>query len=224
MNALKRNSAAVCLLAASLCFTAAQGCDRYARHAVLTFFFTGVPPLTEENRNAREQEFVTTAKADKVRKQRVTFKPEVFSHGPFASGECGQCHETSETAGFRTAGADEAPAAAKKASVTGRLVAPLRELCAACHESKSARFAQNAGLRLHGPAGAGLCTACHSPHSSPNRYSLLKKSDDLCRQCHPERLLVARTIHAAYAGCLSCHNAHLGKNGLLLKRDYHEVR
>ena len=217
----KKNRALIFLLAAGLGLATAPGCDRYARHAVLTFFFTGVPPLGEEKKPA--QKSVKAVEAAKERKMRVTFKATVFSHGPFASGECDQCHETSETAGFRGMGTNETAPETKKASVTGRLVSPLQELCSTCHTSKSAKHAHKEGLRMHGPVGSGNCTFCHSPHSSPQQYALLKKPDELCVQCHPERLLFNRKAHIGYRDCLSCHNAHLGKSSLLLKNDYHEV-
>ncbi len=51
--------ALVALVAAALVLTALAGCDRLSRHQVMTFFFTGVPSLEEQDKMkeaAREEE------------------------------------------------------------------------------------------------------------------------------------------------------------------------
>ena len=37
------------IVIALMIFAMTAGCDKYARHKFLTFFFTGVPPLEEES-------------------------------------------------------------------------------------------------------------------------------------------------------------------------------
>jgi predicted CXXCH cytochrome family protein len=214
-------------LAAILVVAFGFGCDRYARHKVLTFFFTGVPPL-EEGKKAPEKEKEPEKKAAEERKEpkrRAVIKATRFSHGPYASGACYLCHETSQTGGFRGLGKKEeaAGSVAKAGVVPGKLVAPLRELCAGCHETKSKERARREGLWVHGPVSAGYCTVCHGPHAGPQPYLLLKKANESCLGCHAEGLIFSKALHEGKKECLSCHNAHFGKNSRLLTAEYRET-
>ena len=214
-------------LAAILIVAFSSGCDRYARHKVLTFFFTGVPPL-DEGKKAPETEKEAERRAAEGKKQpkrRSVVKATRFSHGPYASGACYLCHETSATGGFRGLGKKEEAkgSLAKAGIVPGGLVVPLRELCAGCHATKSPESARREGLWLHGPVSAGLCTQCHGPHSGPEPFLLGKKADALCLDCHTEGFLFSKAQHEGKKECLSCHNAHLGRNSRLLKSDYLEI-
>ncbi|MBI4687607.1 MAG: hypothetical protein HY756_07475 [Nitrospirae bacterium] len=198
------------------------GCDRYARHKVLTFFFTGVPPLDEEKKSGKKEE----GKAPLAKKKRTesgAVKVVSFTHGPFAAGQCNLCHDIKASVGFR--GLDKG----KKDSgsvpdlgqaVPGRLVTSLQELCVDCHIQKTTT---EAGW-VHGPVANGNCVICHSPHRSKFQYMLLKeKSVDLCGQCHSKENLIATDDHKKGEECVSCHNAHAGKNRFLLKKDFNEI-
>jgi len=123
-----------------------SGCDKYTQHKVLTFFFTGVPPI-EEEKAAPEDKTEGSTEA----KKEAGFIPhmETFSHGPFGAGQCYYCHETYETVGFRKFGYKKPDDAPKQGQgISGRLVMPLRKLCLNCHVQKSIQSAfENPHLR-----------------------------------------------------------------------------
>ena len=225
---MKRRSRSFLLaLAAILVVAVGSGCDRYARHKVLTFFFTGVPPLDKAKKapeKDREAEKKAAGEGEQP-KRRVVIKATRFSHGPYASGACYLCHETSETGGFRGLGkkAGAAGSVAKPGIVPGKLVVPLRELCAGCHETKSPEKAQREGLWVHGPVSAGLCTQCHGPHSSPEPFLLGKNANALCLGCHSGGYVFSKELHEGKGECLSCHNAHVGRNSRMLTAEYRET-
>lgn len=194
------------------------GCDRHTKHKVLTFFFTGVPPLEGEQNTASASTQGKTGKHAPV----VT----AFIHGPKAAGQCYQCHETSNSLQFKGTGGKPLRSFGKsrRTGITGRLVTPLKDLCTECHTSKSAESVYMKELWLHGPVASGNCTACHDPHSSSYEYMLLEgRSPDLCTRCHTGEFMLITEDHTASSECVSCHNAHMGKNRFLLKKDYDEI-
>jgi predicted CXXCH cytochrome family protein len=198
------------------------GCDKYTRHKVLTFFFTGVPPLEEEKKPVIEE------KVEEVQQIKKRKKPDLrvvsFSHGPFASGQCYQCHEISSTVGFRRFGEKAGVRVRTIQQIPGRLVTPLEELCIECHTSKSLTTAYSRGLWTHGPVANGDCTVCHNPHRSFFQYMLLKeKSTELCAECHAGGYLMQIEEHKKDKECITCHNPHVGKDRFLLKKDFNEV-
>ncbi len=102
------------------------------------------------------------------------------------------------------------------------LADPLVEVCVGCHDDP-----RGAEGRLHGPAAAGECVACHSPHSARVASLLRDEPPDLCWRCHgrviegPElerpirdierEIAQAATVHEALeVGCDLCHLAHGG--------------
>lgn len=206
------------------------GCTPAARHEMLTFFFTGVPPLgaeeqEEQTRQSQEgvgnQELTRMVQA-KLLLQRRTVPAGRYTHGPYASNQCNLCHETSASGGFRGFGKQQDAKTAEAGAVSGKLVAPMGELCAGCHASKSVKAAFAAGLWVHGPVSTGYCVLCHGPHAGPEPYMLLKKADALCLECHTEGLVFNRAEHKEMRDCLKCHNPHLGKDSRLLKAEYRE--
>jgi predicted CXXCH cytochrome family protein len=62
----------------------------------------------------------------------------------------------------------------------------------------------------HVPVEDGECTACHSPHSSPNKFQLLSKGGELCFTCHDSEIVESQFVHgpAAVGGCIACHEPH----------------
>jgi hypothetical protein len=116
----RRNALGV-FLAAAMVLTLLAGCDRLSRHKVMTFFFTGVPSLEEQDRmkqaaleekkkpkEARKSTTVPQATAGKRERTRsVAVRATRFSHGPYAANECFQCHEVSASGGFRGFGKQE---------------------------------------------------------------------------------------------------------------------
>jgi predicted CXXCH cytochrome family protein len=85
-------------------------------------------------------------------------------------------------------------------------------LCFTCHADKNA--AELKGL-VHKPAVRD-CLKCHDPHSSDNKYQLLKPTsggvkENLCLSCHTTGLNVPEkgSRHAALdMGCETCHVTH----------------
>lgn len=208
------------LLACALGACLLTGCNPVTRYKVLTFFFTGVPPMGEEEKDEEETQ-VVVARVEK--KRSVVVQATRYTHGPYASNQCFLCHETSASGGFRGFGKKQEAAKAGAGQVSGKLVAPVGELCAGCHESKSVASAYQAGLWVHGPVSTGYCVLCHGPHAGPEPYMLLKKADALCTECHAEGLVSKRAEHQEMRDCLKCHNAHLGRDSRLLRAEYREV-
>jgi predicted CXXCH cytochrome family protein len=200
------------------------GCDKYTRYKVATFFFTGVPPIYEEDPLAEKKEEIRRP----LRKGKLERLPPIipaFVHGPYGTGECELCHETTATAAFRRPEKKKARIiTGVSQSIAGRLVMPVKDLCIECHITKSQPSAFKRRLWLHGPVASGMCTICHNAHQSPFRYMLLKESSiELCTQCHTKGYITEIEEHKRDEECISCHNPHLGKNRFLLKKDYTEI-
>ena len=100
-------------------------------------------------------------------------------------------------------------------------------LCITCHADKNA--AEMKGT-VHPPAVRD-CLKCHDPHTSDNKYQLLKptsgdKKENLCLTCHNQGVNVPErgSRHAALdMGCDTCHVTHKtgekGKDGIRLPPD-----
>lgn len=205
-------------------FLFGSGCDKHTKHKVLTFFFTGVPPLEEKKKDATAETKVAGAEEEK-KKTGVTREVRFFAHGPKAANECFQCHDTSGSITFRKSFQSKTQTASlKQSAISGRLVAPLEKLCIECHTAKSAQSAYTNGLSMHGPLATGSCTFCHNPHQSRFQYMLIKeKTWNLCTECHSTGYLAETEEHKKGKDCILCHNPHFGKNSFLLKKDFNEV-
>lgn len=70
------------------------------------------------------------------------------------------------------------------------------------------------GYREHGPYGARMCNACHTPGIS---NALVAPPDQICFQCHDIKLN-KKYIHGPLAsgGCLACHDPHSSQYRYLL--------
>ena len=75
--------------------------------------------------------------------------PDVWIHGPVATGECLLCHEP------------------HKANNTSLLNKPVPELCYSCHETKTLQLINN-----HTNKSYQQCNDCHVAHTSPGRMLL----------------------------------------------------
>ena len=206
------------LVMVSVLITAVAGCERHTKHKVLTFFFTGVPPLEEEKNAAVEKD-----KTPQLEEKAAPL-PTLYTHPLTASRQCNSCHQT--TANFKMFGgrAERTVAFRKGMVLPGPLVKPRNELCIRCHKDKSAAEALAQGLRLHPTSAKGDCYACHDPHQSTIPYILLEKPQQICIPCHSDPKIMELAAHKQPGDCLTCHNPHLGKNRLLLKKDYKEVK
>jgi len=223
------------LLALSCLFVfTLPGCDRLSRHKVLTFFFTGVPSLEEQDKMKAERlegtqkpkpDDTTQVAAARAPSRSTALGSSRFSHGPYAANTCYECHEVSASGGLRGFGKKEeaAGSVAQAGVVPGKMVAPMAELCVGCHDSKSPAKAFEAGLWVHGPVGNGYCILCHGPHNGPEPYLLLKQADALCADCHTPEMIHAQDMHRNRSDCTSCHNAHVGRDRRLLKAEHQEL-
>jgi predicted CXXCH cytochrome family protein len=53
---------------------------------------------------------------------------------------------------------------------------------------------------------------------------LLETPRQICIPCHTDPKIMELAAHKQPGECLTCHNPHLGKNRLLLKKEYKEVK
>ncbi len=166
-NNLKAGISLLCF--AIIVFT--SSCDKYTRHEVLTFFFTGVPHPDEEKE-------VPGVSVEKIKRKPIP-EAEYFVHGPHAAKQCYQCHTLSTTFEFSKTGRKEIGGIPKlglgvEGQIPGMLVTPLKDLCIECHVPKHG-FARAAHWLDKAPVADDSCTFCHDPHQSPFRYMLRKE-------------------------------------------------
>jgi predicted CXXCH cytochrome family protein len=96
------------------------------------------------------------------------------------------------------------------------------KLCLSCHSDKDATQIKG---QVHPPAVRD-CLTCHDPHTSENKFQLLKATsggakENLCLSCHQTGLNVPEkgSRHAALdMGCETCHTTH--KTGAIGKREF----
>ena len=225
---------------------ALSGCSRQTRHQALTFFFTGVPPLAENQADRpaaldlppkpKEQSGNITEKArkDPPPGQPETLPvvpavPQLFSHTVWAAGDCSVCHEGDGRFGFQPTGAAKNSTAPKVfysgGGMPGSLRQPKEKICTACHTDKTGLRAIKDDLWLHNSTAKGDCLACHDAHQSKQRGVLRRPVEQLCQPCHPAKKLEAIPMHNDNnEPCLSCHNPHMGKDRHLLIQGYREVK
>lgn len=204
------------------------GCSRAARYEVLTFFFTGVPPLdwvAPENPMTEPDpaQALLSAKERRLlemkRAQASRAFTGMYTHGPYAAQACAECHVMGSGGfGFRSGSSSETE---QKTIVPGQFILPPEQLCVACHASKGVAAAQAAGLRSHGPSWN--CLLCHQPHNGREPYFLKIAANDLCRQCHAEGYIHDAGLHEGLEDCLECHNPHMGYDAHMLRDDIPET-
>ena len=128
-------------------------------------------------------------------------------HGAVDQGQCSGCHNPHGTNSEILL--NDAPDA----------------LCAGCHQGVM-RDAQGAPLTfLHGPVGAGNCTACHvlgHRHLQRDDRFLRERGSRICGLCHstPERHVPQRyrsKMREVRNDCMACHDPHGAGNPFLMK-------
>ena len=158
-------------------------------------FLDGVPPPGHETETAGFAEDVErmTPAAKALAALRAA-KHEISRHGPYAQKKCSQCHAS---------------------EYSNKLKAKPPELCYRCHEVETFP-----GKYRHGPFQAGLCLACHDPHSSTNEKLLLASRKELCFTCHDATTYAGIDEHIAKNGsdCLGCHRPHAGERPKMLRK------
>jgi predicted CXXCH cytochrome family protein len=98
-------------------------------------------------------------------------------------------------------------------------------LCLTCHADKKAADIKGT---VHSPAVRD-CLKCHDPHTSANKFQLLKatsgdKKDNLCLTCHDQGTKVPEkgSRHAALdMGCDTCHTTHKTGAELTPENQFH---
>jgi len=115
-----------------------------------------------------------------------SYPPYVFHKGDNEE-HCQECHQMNVTKSEKDTGMDRS--------------------CMKCHKA----LADNP--YVHGPVGAGICTACHDPESTPNRYKVQEADNVLCYHCHEDRKTVdssKRLLHGPVGAgmCIVCHDPH----------------
>ena len=165
------------------------GCDRVARHKVLTFFFEGVPPLDSDSQIADGETSTVESSEAAGDKEPTKVSKQIRASRHEAGKGCEQCH-------LGQGGWDRK-----------RLAEPLPDLCYSCHTDYSV-----ASGYLHGPIAAADCVFCHNPHQS--RYVHLQKEPQpkLCYQCHLQEDIASIAGHqdTRYDICTECHDPHTG--------------
>jgi predicted CXXCH cytochrome family protein len=182
------------------------GCDRQARHNILTFFFEGVPPLDGDPNG---QSFTSVVTSGGTVYESIPVIPEIpktpeelallsESHSSKHKflRDCAKCHAGSMSSGRREL----------RKSMPG--------LCYSCHKDFS-----NKGDFLHGPLNVGACIICHDPHQS--KYVNLQKDPQpkLCYRCHTRQEIRSIVDHEKILElkCTNCHDPHVSSLPKLLK-------
>jgi predicted CXXCH cytochrome family protein len=99
------------------------------------------------------------------------------------------------------------------------------KLCLSCHSDKDAKEIKG---HVHPPAVRD-CLACHDPHTSDNKFQLIKatsgdKKENLCLTCHTQGTNVPEkgSRHAALdMGCDTCHVTHKTGADLTEENKFH---
>ncbi|MBI4602052.1 MAG: hypothetical protein HY721_08830 [Planctomycetes bacterium] len=181
--------------ALALLLLLAAGCSRERRHAVLTFFFDGVPPLDAVGAAAPEvsSQFIREGTLQVTRLDMVR-------HKPFERNECTGCHP-------------------KERSFWLEQDFDRIGLCFKCHEHEPFRDRLEKLSFVHGPVAVKSCLLCHDPHESIHRGLLVLPEPRLCYECHDRGLMLEDPQHLGEGPetCLRCHDPHGGAAPFFLK-------
>lgn len=92
--------------------------------------------------------------------------------------------------------------------------------CLRCHEEVAEQIERDFP---HGPAAAGLCSGCHSPHAARYPHLLNVRVRALCLRCHEEQkqFFAQSAVHTPVreGRCGDCHEVHGSDYGALLRTE-----
>ena len=106
----------------------------------------------------------------------------------------------------------------------GPLLKPKTELCIMCHDYFVPQNVKQMRLWLHLSKAQGDCGVCHDPHQSKFPNQMRQKPSKLCRSCHPRCPSLEAHGMNEVDDCLICHNPHVGRDRMMLKRDFTEEK
>ena len=183
-------------------------CTTQQSHALLTFFFDGVPPIDAPTDpigpplppDAVAMQAPTLE--ERAAMQRDRFAPTERSfHPPFRDKQCERCHSIQRSGSWIQG--------------TPELLAPKEQLCQRCHVVPAKPF-------VHGPVATLSCYVCHEHHTSQHPHLLKATPPQLCSQCHHGETFVTQKAHAAYGeqSCVECHDPHGSERQFLLRGEH----
>ncbi|MGC2423264.1 MAG: cytochrome c3 family protein [Nitrospirota bacterium] len=113
--------------------------------------------------------------------------PAYVFHTPGKEEQCQECHQMNLTQAEIETGMDKS--------------------CFECHGNLLT------SVYVHGPVNVGICTVCHDPDSTPNRYRIQEDDKPLCYSCHDDRRKVdeGKKLQHGPVGagmCTVCHDPH----------------
>lgn len=192
----RRSARVAWLLAAALLAALFIGCTAQRRHAVLSFFFDGVPPLEPAGGELIE----TSGQGDGTVTTAVPALRPLIRHKPVDDERCEDCH----------------PNDRGLALVTNF---DRRGGCYQCHEHEALKQEIDALRYVHGPVALQNCLACHDAHESEYEGLLVLPDPGLCYSCHFRARVLASPPHQNLDDdkCLPCHAPHGGDSRYFLR-------
>ncbi|WP_136810106.1 cytochrome c3 family protein [Desulfosediminicola flagellatus] len=221
-NSVWRGWTTACLLLVLLLLISQAGCSQKERHTILTFFFTGVPPLEETASVEKDNELLPIEIINPVKSEST--EKTLFSHPVWLAGVCDPCHGSSGNFSFPGVREKSTSVFNTGGGMPGKLTLPKTTLCIQCHTDKTPKRALFERLWLHNTTAKGECLACHDPHQSENPKTLRQSLSLICYPCHEKGAFWQTPAHQKHEECLTCHNPHMGINRNLLKKEYKELR
>ena len=173
-----------------------MACTPLSKSKIINFLIDGIPSHDQQDTITSKPVDINSSKTDsilaKIRLGGSADSGLVYYHPPFKEKACTTCHTSDE------------PNAMSHSQ---------NKVCYSCHKD----FKDSLTV-VHGPVAAGECTACHLPHSGPNKQLLKRNGQALCTYCHESNLVMKNKAHEKIgtSSCIECHGAHGGKDRWML--------
>ncbi len=185
--------------------TLMASCSVERDYRTLSFFFDGVPDPNAPPPPTQDPVQHRPGSASWATSEDQPERPQSSTHKPFLNRQCKDCHVIPEGSEARPAWMIGKP----------KLLIPVEELCAKCHEPPEAAF-------VHGPVAMQRCDLCHLPHESRFPHLLkLESTNQICLSCHAGETFVTEQSHADLGpmDCTTCHDPHASSYPFFLKVD-----